>query len=249
MPAKKKQQALIIFLEDTNRDLINSRLTDVLTSQEKNKLYNAFLEDTIYTCLQLTNTVLRVVYPSDTAREFVGRSVESLEEKLAPRLKKVLKSNLFNILSTQGKNQGDRLKNAFEHIFEEGYSPAVLIGCVTPTLSRKALQDAYRHLKKSDIVFGPTLEGSYYLVGLNRMEEDVFQKIDWASDRPVYSQMVDTVSDSDLNWHELELWYDLRQPEDFEFLIRDINFFRQIGDEKSASKTEEILDEILKKMP
>ena len=83
MPAKKKQQALIIFLEDTNRDLINSRLTDVLTSQEKNRLYNAFLEDTIYTCLQLANTALRVVYPSDAAREVVGKSIGSLEEKLA----------------------------------------------------------------------------------------------------------------------------------------------------------------------
>jgi glycosyltransferase A (GT-A) superfamily protein (DUF2064 family) len=249
MPAKKKQQALIIFLEDTNRDLINSRLTDVLTSQEKNRLYNAFLEDTIYTCLQLANTALRVVYPSDAAREVVGKSIGSLEEKLAPRLKKVLKSNSFSTLAARGDNQGDRLRNAFEHIFDEGFSPAVLIGCVTPTLSRKVLQNAYRHLKRSDIVFGPTLEGSYYLVGLNRMENDMFHKIDWVSERPVYSQMVDTVSDSGLKWHELELWYDLRQPEDFEFLIRDINFFRQIGDERSASKTEEILDEILKKMP
>ena len=249
MPAKKKQQALIIFLEDSNRDIIHSKLTDYLSQDEKNKLYSAFLEDTIYTCLNLKDILLKINYPSETTRCIVNKSMQALEKRLNPRLKKVLKGGNIETEMITGKSQGERLKHAFEQTFTNGHSPVLLIGCVTPTLSKKVLQDAYKLLKKSDVVFGPTLEGSFYLVGLNRLEDDVFENVEWAGEKPVYSQMVSTVSDSALNWHELELWYDLRQPEDFEFLIRDINFFRQIGDEKSASRTEEVLNEILKKMP
>ncbi|HDS01594.1 MAG TPA: DUF2064 domain-containing protein [candidate division Zixibacteria bacterium] len=249
MPAKKKQQALIIFLEDSNRDIIHSKLTDYLSQDEKNKLYSAFLEDTIYTCLNLKDVLLKINYPSEAARCIINKSIQGLEKRLPPKLIKTLKASGVEAEMIKGKSQGERLKHAFEQTFTNGHSPVLLIGCVTPTLSKKVLQDAYRKLKRSDVVFGPTLEGSYYLVGLNRLENDVFENVEWAGDKPVYSQMVGAVSGGTLNWQELELWYDLRQPEDFEFLIRDINFFRQIGDENSASKTEEVLNEILKKMP
>jgi len=249
MSAKKAQSALIIFLDDTNRDKIHSRLADNLSDNEKDRLYTAFLEDTIFTCLNLPNTVLKVNYPSEEALEIVKNSIESLKERLSPRLKKTLNGGDVVTIMSEGESQGERLKHAFEQAFEKGFSPVVLIGCVTPTLSKKTLQNAFRCLKKSDVVFGPTLEGSYYLIGLSEMQEDVFDNIDWFGDEAVYSQMVNVVSSGSLKWHELDLWYDLRQPEDFEFLIRDINFFRQVGDEKSASSTEVVLGEILKKMP
>jgi len=248
MPAKKSQPALIIMLEDTNRDKIHSRLTDDLSLDEKNRLYRAFLKDTIYTCLTLTNTVVEVNYPSEETKTIVEDSVGKLDEILPARLKKILNSSKFVTVSSTGESQGDRLKHAFQRAFEKGYSQVVLIGCVTPTLSKKTIQNAYKVLRSKDVVFGPTLEGSYYLIGLSNMIDDVFDKIDWASDQAIYSQMVSMVSEKSLDWNELDLWYDLRQPEDFEFLVRDINFFRQIGDEKSATCTEDVLDEVLKKI-
>jgi glycosyltransferase A (GT-A) superfamily protein (DUF2064 family) len=249
MPLHKTRPALIILLEDTNRDKIHSRLTDNLSESEKNRLYTAFLEDTIYTCLNLSNTILKVNYPSDEAKQIVENSIECLSQKLSPKQKKMLNGGNFKTFMSKGESQGERLKDAFEHAFKKGFSPVVLIGCVTPTLSKKALQNAFKQLRKTDVVFGPTLEGSYYLIGLSSMRSEVFEQIDWMDEEAVYSQMVNIVSESSLKWRELDLWYDLRQPEDFEFLIRDINFFRQVGDENSASSTEEVLDEILKKMP
>ncbi len=248
MPAKKTKPALIVFLEDTNRAIIHSRLTDDLSTQEKNRLYTAFLGDTIYTCLTLPNTSVKINYPSDDARKIVMHSINTLKERLTSKQIHSLESDEVNVLLNRGKNHGERLRNAFKEAFDDGCSPVVLIGCVTPTLSKKAIQDAYKRLRNSDIVFGPTLEGSYYLVGMNQMVDKVFEEVNWNGGQPVYSQMVSIADNRTLKWHEMELWYDLRQPEDFEFLIRDINFFRQIGDEKSASCTEDILDEILKKM-
>jgi len=248
MPAIRYQPALIIFLEDSNRDIIRSGLTDELTEEEKNLLFTAFLEDTIYTCLNLTNTELKINCPSDTAKKVVEKSLENLASRLNSRAQKILSSDSLIKILEGGADQGQRLKCAFETAFKKGCAPVVVIGCVTPTLSRRTILNAFRYLRRADVVFGPTLEGSYYLVGLSKMLNDVFEKIDWNSEQAVYSQMVNIVTHCDLKWQEMELWYDLRQAEDFEFLIRDINFFRQIGDEKSARRTEEVLDGILKRM-
>jgi len=249
MSAQKKQAALIIFLEDTNRDMIHNRLTDDLTRVEKNNLYRAFLEDTMYTCLSMNNVAVMVNYPSEVAREIVEEAIENLKHKLTPKKRKFIDSDDFVAVSSKGESQGERLRNAFGRAFRCDYSPVLLIGCVTPTLSRSVLQNAVRQLNKYDVVFGPTLEGSYYLIGLSSHERDLYAKIDWDDlNTALYSQMVSVAEDESLKWNELDLWYDLRQPEDFEFLVRDINFFRQVGDEKSASSTEEVLDEILKKI-
>jgi len=249
MPLKNNQPALIIFLEDTNRDIIHSGLTDKLSNGDKDRLYGAFLEDTIYNCLNVSDVSLKVNIPSETAKDIVMEAVESLRPKIPVKLKTALEEGSFMRIIKEGESQGDRLRNAFKQAFDNGMSPVVLIGCVTPTLSKKVLKNAYLQLKKTDIVFGPTLEGSYYLIGMNKLHKGVLEKIDWDSEQTVYSQMVDIVTEkSSLVWRELDLWYDLRQPEDFEFLIRDINFFRQVGDEISASCTEEVLDDILKRI-
>jgi hypothetical protein len=75
-----------------------------------------------------------------------------------------------------------------------------------------------------------------------------FEKIDWADDTKSYSQMTTVSDENGYNWKEMELWYDLRQPEDLEFLVRDINHFRLVGDERSAVRTEQVLGEILKQL-
>jgi len=109
MPAKNNNPALIIFLEDTNRDIIHSRLTDDLSHSEKNSLYRAFLADTIYTCLNIRGLKIKLNYPSEEARQIVRSSIHDLEEKLSPRLKKILISDSFKMVFA---DCADRLCNS-----------------------------------------------------------------------------------------------------------------------------------------
>jgi glycosyltransferase A (GT-A) superfamily protein (DUF2064 family) len=110
------------------------------------------------------------------------------------------------------------------------------------------IENAFKVLKKKDIVFGPTLEGSYYLLGMRRLVPEVFSQIDWSNPDEIYRNVVEVAQADRLNWEEIELWYDLRQPGDLEFLVRDINAFRIGGDETSAKATEAVLETLFQKL-
>ena len=38
-------------------------------------------------------------------------------------------------------------------------------------------------LENSDLVLGPTFDGGYWLIGLRRLERDLFREIPWSTDR------------------------------------------------------------------
>ena len=249
MTIRKNDQALIIFLEDRNRDKVQRQFENSLTSEQMGQLYRAFLEDTIDNCLMLTDVEIRLNYPAGPTGDIVDEVVANLRKTLEGKPLKLIKSSQFRVVESSGTSVGDRMSKVIRDMFDQGFSKVVLIGCVTPTLSRKAIMDAFKRISKYDLVIGPTLEGSYYLLAMSKCVPELFDKVDWTDDTAAYSQLAKASKENGYNWDEMNLWYDLRQPEDLEFLVRDINQFRLVGDERSAVRTEQILGDILKNLP
>jgi glycosyltransferase A (GT-A) superfamily protein (DUF2064 family) len=249
MTDRKYSQALIIFLEDQNRDKVQRQFETSLTSEQMNHLYRAFLEDTISNCLGLTDIEIRINYPPGPTGDVLSEIVTDLKKSLNGKPLKLINSNRFRLVESSGKCVGERMSNAFKSLFDEGFKEVAMIGCVTPTLSRKIVMDAFKKIAKYDLVIGPTLEGSYYLLAMSRHIAELFETVDWGDDNTTYGQMTVVSKERDYKWEEMDLWYDLRQPEDLEFLVRDINQFRLVGDESSAVRTEQILGDILKNLP
>jgi glycosyltransferase A (GT-A) superfamily protein (DUF2064 family) len=80
------------------------------------------------------------------------------------------------------------------------------------------------------------------------MFPQLFEAIDWSDNEHIYARMVELATSNGLDWEELEIWYNLRQPGDIEFLARDINAFRMAGDEKSAKHTEKVLEALINRI-
>ena len=249
MTDRKSTQALIIFLEDQNRDKVQRQFEASLTSEQRGQLYRAFLEDTINNCLGLNDIEIRINYPPGPTGDIVSEIVTDLKKNLNGKPLKLINSNRFRVVKSSGECVGERMSNAFKSVFDEGFKRVVMIGCVTPTLSRKIVMDAFKKIAKFDLLIGPTLEGSYYLLAMSRHISELFDTVDWADDSAAYGQMTAVSKEREYRWEEMDLWYDLRQPEDLEFLVRDINQFRLVGDERSAVRTERILGDILKNLP
>lgn len=249
MTDRKNSQALIIFLEDQNRNKVQRQFEASLTSEQMSQLYRAFLEDTINNCLGLNDVEIRINHPPGPTGDIVGEIVTDLKKNLNGKPLKLINSNRFRVVESSGECVGERMSNAFKGVFDEGFKGVVMIGCVTPTLSRKIVMNAFKKIAKLDLVIGPTLEGSYYLLAMSRHILELFEAVDWGDDSAAYGQMTALSKERKYNWEEMDLWYDLRQPEDLEFLVRDINQFRLVGDERSAVRTEQILGDILKNLP
>lgn len=113
---------------------------------------------------------------------------------------------------------GERLARAFRRGFEEGFERVLAVGSDSPTLWPEHLQRALAALADADLALGPTEDGGYYLVALNRHAPAVFADIDWGTDR-VARQTLAAARSAGLRAQTLPMGYDLDRPEDVTRLL------------------------------
>lgn len=80
----------------------------------------------------------------------------------------------------EGKDLGERMKNAFNKGFENGYNRIVLIGSDLPDITTAHIQNGLNALDQSEVVFGPAEDGGYYLIGMSKMHTQVFENKPWS---------------------------------------------------------------------
>jgi rSAM/selenodomain-associated transferase 1 len=91
----------------------------------------------------------------------------------------------------------------------------VLIGTDCPTLQSNHLNEAFEALTHSDLVVGPATDGGYYLIGMNRRADYLFEGITWSTSQ-VLSETLNVASQQGLTTtllHELD---DIDTQEDWE---------------------------------
>lgn len=77
---------------------------------------------------------------------------------------------------------GTRMLAAASALASDGYAPIVLVGSDLPLLDPSRIHHALRALRRADVVFGPALDGGYYLVGMHRPQAALFEDatIEWS---------------------------------------------------------------------
>ena len=125
----------------------------------------------------------------------------------------------FVCIPQRGRDLGERMKHIFEDLFSKGYRNIVVIGSDVPVFPPRFLQDAFAALENSDCRFtlGPSRDGGYYLIGMNRYVPDVFQGIPWSSSR-VLSATVQQLSALGLAPYFIPTWCDVDTVEDLRYL-------------------------------
>jgi rSAM/selenodomain-associated transferase 1 len=106
----------------------------------------------------------------------------------------------------EGQDLGERMANAFARSFELGMDKVVLIGTDCPTLQSNHLNEAFEALTHSDLVVGPATDGGYYLIGMNRRADYLFEGITWSTSQ-VLSETLNVASQHGLTTtllHELD---------------------------------------------
>lgn len=121
----------------------------------------------------------------------------------------------FSKFRQAGDNLGARMRNAFNRAFEEGADKVVIIGSDCPGLTTEHLQDAYRILDERDVVIGPSADGGYYLLGMNRCLPALFAGIEWSTPE-VLGQTKRILNENSISYSELELLNDIDTAEDLE---------------------------------
>lgn len=183
-----------------------TRLCPPLTPTQAAALYEAMLRDTVELVSEVVGLGLAIaVTPPATIDQF---------HAIAPP-----RASLFPV---SGTDIGECLNRTMNHYFSIGHPQVIALNSDGPTLPADYLREASTQLSRADVVLGPSEDGGYYLIGLKRPVPELFQDIDWSTDR-VTTQTLKHIEALGLRVSLLPTWYDVDTPADMERLQSELN--------------------------
>jgi hypothetical protein len=115
-------------------------------------------------------------------------------------------------------NLGARMRRVAARLLDR-FPKVVIIGTDSPTMPIAFIENALRILDRAEIVFGPSEDGGYYLVGQRRLHPEIFEGITWGS-ADVLAATLDRIPHVPVVM--LPPWYDVDRPNDLVRLQRDV---------------------------
>jgi uncharacterized protein len=205
--------ALGIMTKAPRAGTVKTRLQPPLTPAEAAALNVCFLQDTaaaISQACSLSSDGLR--FPTDGAiSPEIARGVAIFTP---PGSENDYAENLpseFILLPQRGNDFGERLTCAVEDLLRVGFQSCCLIDSDSPTVGASAFCDAINFLRVTDnsrLVLGPSDDGGYYLIGMNKLHRPVFEEIDWSTDK-VLAQTIQRARQMGLNVKTLPASFDV----------------------------------------
>ena len=109
---------------------------------------------------------------------------ELTEIRFANLISSLKPKPIWDLIPQVESDLGARMSAFFEHQFHQAVDPmrVVVIGSDAPGLTPEIVGEAFEKLSDHDVVFGPSNDGGYYLVGLSVMTKDIFTDIPWSTD-------------------------------------------------------------------
>jgi uncharacterized protein len=163
--------ALAVMTKAPRAGQVKTRLVPPLSPEEAAQLNVCFLRDTAVAIAKASGTIARgvgVYTPIGAEAAYIG----------------ILPGD-FELLPQRGDGFGQRLAFATEDLFQCGFASVCLIDSDSPTVSADVYAEAVEMLSKPGerVVLGPSDDGGYYLIGLKKARRELFEAIDWSTER------------------------------------------------------------------
>jgi uncharacterized protein len=163
--------ALAVMTKAPRAGHVKTRLVPPLTHEQAAQLNSCFLRDTAQAITKVSGMAARgVAVYTPIGSEAVYRDI--------------LPQN-FQLLPQHGDGFGERLAFAASDLFRCGFSSACLIDSDSPTVPADVFAQAVELLSAPEdrVVLGPSDDGGYYLIGMKREHHQLFERIDWSTER------------------------------------------------------------------
>jgi len=127
------------------------------------------------------------------------------------------------LLPQRGENFGERLYFATVDLFRCGFESVCLIDSDSPTVPAENFAQAVKLLRcpGDRIVLGPCDDGGYYLIGLKKPHQEIFEQIDWSTER-VLAQTNQRARELGLEVNLLPAGYDVDDEASLRRLSREL---------------------------
>jgi rSAM/selenodomain-associated transferase 1 len=183
---KNRTDSIIIFVRYPRKGQVKTRLAETTSSEFALNFYKLCAEN-------LIRNIKKV--PSVNRCIFYSNKNEKLE------VINWLGSKLL-FAPQEGDGLGSRMKNAFEKVFSAGSQKVIIVGTDIPELSKEIIMKAFEMLDSYDVVIGPAKDGGYYLLGMKKMNAELFEKIEYSTSS-VLSETMTKIKELNLYYHLL----------------------------------------------
>lgn len=191
------KNALIIFTKNPVYGKVKTRLAATIGDVNALQIYKQLIQRTFSITYQLT--VYKIVFYSDKIE-----------------VNDIWKHGYSKLLQ-YGNNLGERMMNAFNYMFQNKYSKAVIIGTDCAELSKEIIEEAFQKLDEYDVVIGPATDGGYYLLGLKKMHKELFKNIQWSTNS-VLQTTIERCNTNNLSYFLLKELHDVDEEKDLQYM-------------------------------
>ncbi len=195
-----------IFAKYWEPGRVKTRLAQSIGNEKAAQVYEAFVAATVARLSAIHCTRVLSYSPNDSKTREAFEAAESNGWSLVPQ--------------TDG-DLGERMAGYFQQQFSEGVDRVVLLGTDSPNVPLVEVQEAFEHLKTSDVVLGPTEDGGYYLVGAAKRVPPIFAEIPWSTPE-VLPKTIACLDNEGLSYTTLDPWYDVDEIYDLHRLVEDL---------------------------
>lgn len=198
-------RAIVVFAKEPVAGQVKTRLTPDLSAEEALVLYEAFVADVAQSAARAARHSHE---PCTLVAAISGNPAH-------PGLEPFARYG-FQMLDQGEGDLGERLVRVCREVFAQGVEKVLIVGTDSPTLDPEAYILALNMLALNDVVLGPTFDGGYYLVALNRdsrvegvgPSDVLFQDIAWSTP-DVLAQTWQNAMMAGLEAELLGYWYDV----------------------------------------
>ena len=169
---------LIVFVKEPRPGIVKTRLVPALDPESAAELYRALAEEEIRQTAPRSREYTRLFFYAPPS------SPEAMSSWLPGE----------TLVAQQGDDLGARMSAAFEEAFRRGARRAAIIGTDVPWLTRSRVGEALAALDDHDVVLGPTADGGYYLLALDRPRPGLFRGIAWSTPSVLASTVARTAA-------------------------------------------------------
>jgi rSAM/selenodomain-associated transferase 1 len=223
--------ALAIMTKAPKAGQVKTRLVPPLKPDEAAKLNKIFLRDTS-----------TAIANSATGKDACGIAVytpigsESAYNDILPEN--------FRLLPQRGDRFGERLYFAALDLFTCGFESVCLIDSDSPTVPPENFAQAVKLLQRPGdrVVLGPCADGGYYLIGLKKPHKELFERIDWSTER-VLAQTRQRAREIGLEVKLLPMGYDVDDCESLQRLCQELLTGKQ--SDSVAPRTRKFLRDVI----
>jgi rSAM/selenodomain-associated transferase 1 len=184
---------------------VKTRLVPPLSHGQAAELSKALLVDLLRHLVRLSGAKRYLFFAPDDAHATMS----------------ALAGGEFELVAQRGDDLGARMQAVFAELWGRGHRRIALVGADLPVFPLNFLEQAFAALDTAAprVVLGPSRDGGYYLIGMNRPLPEIFTGMTWSHEQ-VLRDTLAKIGALRIDTLQLPPWFDVDTPADLAALGR-----------------------------